>query len=1237
MEGSITSWISDLVNRNVNILTLEAQRRRGRIISVLSASLRLCGFISILLLGQSAIAQAPLSDLIFTVGTTAQSGGNNYSYVLVGSATPQLLYGKRFAVYGKDGLPSSGNSFALRGTMVQQSDATAINNLLNQSVALGQDLANLGDALNGLLRRVSGITNQPLAQKVLTAFQVANTNAATEALLQMFERTHPGLCLARGHAFMQQIPGVTTYEVREVHPITGAAGDVIGRVTLTPGALVILPAPGRPFHVESNSPAEDLTIKLRWGTSDELRRLSLLSYGFNVWRMDKALAETLGFHITPPTTAQLLGNPNFRRVNDAAVHSRKEFTSGTGAGAADDQADRITYFIADDNRRFETNSLAFTNHQQFYYFITARDLLGRDGLSSPGGLARACRRVAPQAPMRVAVHDQALVVTNGGATNTVQRFLISWEQNTNANQHATHYWIYRWANPSMALTNDATPLSNRVGVVTHVLGTNENSFLDNGAKSPNTPGLNVYWYTVRATDSDACDELLSPHSAPASGVLRQRDGPAAATGKVTGSCGTPAVMVMSQFTQPIANTEPRRFHYRFSIDRRDDGIVWVQFFVTNAPTGTTSVGPIYFAPGENRIDWDYFGPNINDSVSTIAAVVGTAQGRISKAAIRALAQPASDQQRTHVVFFSGTMLLTAPILGDPLLSAINTTYSSNYCLSAINPQPDPSGIVTMQFNLSPRVPVLVQGNTNGGNPSSWFEIGIALPDSNGTYAVSYPACVYGPLPQLRGCVFELPNDGDCIEHIARTGDDGKVAPILVEFTTTPRTREYRVYRQIDTGTPSLISQGATTYRPGFRIIIPDDTMPVTASRLCYYVQLLDEHGNPSPMALLGCKENIPKPPRPVLAEPRPLGTIAAPQVALNWFCPTAGVKRFRFLIKRVDEPVPGPAGSGLFSPSLRRSVSFAEASSTFRVRAVSSVRLLKNVSAAGSIQNVSFDEGQLTPTLDSGFGPGPQFTLTANVLPNVPYRISVQALNVRDQPGDVSEVWDFTWRPPPVVNNVPWPARPLPAVSAFDTVPLNPEPGYGSRVQAVLFTNRTDRQLLDYEFPVGIRIGELDRYRVEARGNIGTNRFAGYAAFEGSPADPHSYLFRRSAKESERSGQLPLPFVIYRQQVTNAAFPKVSGDLVQVSPLIDRLPWFTTGGNISPDVTIPDRLIAIGNVERYDVNALIYVRDQQPVTYRARYRYTLVRFQPNGEIDQIIPAGELQIDYFIYGICLDCE
>src|SRR5579862_4735948 len=119
-----------------------------------------------------ALGQTPLSNLVITVGTTIQTGGTNFSYVLIGAPEPQLLAGKHFAIFAKPGFPTNSASFTQRGTIFQQSDPAAINNLLNQSLALGEDLNSLSTALNTLLHNVPGITTLPLAQKVVTAFQV---------------------------------------------------------------------------------------------------------------------------------------------------------------------------------------------------------------------------------------------------------------------------------------------------------------------------------------------------------------------------------------------------------------------------------------------------------------------------------------------------------------------------------------------------------------------------------------------------------------------------------------------------------------------------------------------------------------------------------------------------------------------------------------------------------------------------------------------------------------------------------------------------------------------------------------------------------------------------------------------------------------------------------------------------------------------------------------------------------
>src|SRR6185436_8881347 len=88
-----------------------------------TAFLRLCGKFLLLLLGGSALAQAPLDDLIFTVGTTIRDRGNqHWYYVLVGAAEPTLLGGKRFAVFAKAGDAASASPFTRRSDLFQQTD-----------------------------------------------------------------------------------------------------------------------------------------------------------------------------------------------------------------------------------------------------------------------------------------------------------------------------------------------------------------------------------------------------------------------------------------------------------------------------------------------------------------------------------------------------------------------------------------------------------------------------------------------------------------------------------------------------------------------------------------------------------------------------------------------------------------------------------------------------------------------------------------------------------------------------------------------------------------------------------------------------------------------------------------------------------------------------------------------------------------------------------------------------------
>ena len=91
----------------------------------------------------------------------------------------------------------------------------------------------------------------------------------------------------------------------------------------------------------------------------------------------------------------------------------------------------------------------------------------------------------------------------------------------------TEYWIYRWPNPAMSLTNDGlAPFAEPgQGSFSQVSGSNLNTFIDNGSGAPLIPGTTNYWYSVRAVSQAACGPLLSAPTAPVWGVLRERNGP----------------------------------------------------------------------------------------------------------------------------------------------------------------------------------------------------------------------------------------------------------------------------------------------------------------------------------------------------------------------------------------------------------------------------------------------------------------------------------------------------------------------------------------------------------------------------------------------------------------------------------------------------------------------------------------------------------------------------------------
>jgi hypothetical protein len=210
---------------------------------------------------------------------------------------------------------------------------------------------------------------------------------------------------------------------------------------------------------------------------------------------------------------------------------------------------------------------------------------------------------------------------------------------------------------------------------------------------------------------------------------------------------------------------------------------------------------------------------------------------------------------------------------------------------------------------------------------------------------------------------------------------------------------------------------------------------------------------------------------------------------------------------------------------------------------------------------------------------------------------------------------------------VPWPARPLPSREAF-------HPGI-----TALYLNHG---ALTPWRGIGIRIGEyLDPESAE-KDTVG-------AAPGGLPNDPKvSYITGQKRAESHLYTQdllapaepdslypgMVLPLVLYRAQLPSTKFPDAPGDLVQVTPLMEEIAQdiLTNTSNNLPATRIVDPFVqCLHNNQSglaptaagYDHG--LFLLDRHPVIKGAKYRYYLVRFTPDREIERVIVTNDVTI------------
>ena len=1061
------------------------------------------------LLATPSRAQEDFQNLYFAVGTVAGTSGQDWAYLLVDASSPELLRGKALAVYAKPGPPASASAYTRQAVLTLQTHPTALAVLLQRAQHVGEDIMGLDMKLGDLFGDLMPTTQLQPEEKL--AIVIGGSAGSPELFnnLLVLSRAHPAIRMSLGLAHTQAIaPGQTTFEVRLFDLPNNQDLAVVGRVTVQSGAPTILPAPGAPVRVPETDPRGDLNVKLRWPTAKELRRLSLLSYGFNVYRINKAFAEENGYHVIPPPRATLLslvagGNPSVHRLNPVAVLANGNFDAVT---VSDFLADGQTYFYVDDNDRGRPGSPlpqnVFTNGARFYYFATARDILGRDGeVSLPSAEVVVCDRLPPPAPDGVVVENDYVFMPGppGNPGTSTQRLRVRWRQNDPRKDSVAGYYVYRWNNPADS-QNPALQQAPISPLIPPAPGQADLIYVDDGAGAPAMPQSagQTFWYTVRAVDAGACDGgNPSAHSAPAFGVLRDREGPPAPIARLTTRCRLPEVTYDGAFDLPWPQPNPTQAAFQMACVRQPEGgdaVAWAEFYWALSSPANPLPPPDHF--------------------------LGRAE--FPKA-------------------FTPGDLVNLPLF-----------------ISRADLQGDP-----VDLHVFCRV------GTYSGRISSFIRAVITSPPEVNT---NFKTVIYSAR------VFTVGGAGRCEGHTAAN------EPIEACAVVSPTSQEFRFYRRIDDGPLTLLGQGVVSNQT--EVCVQDLERSATAGEGCYYVQFLDENGNPSPMALIGCVAFTGKGqlPTPILPPPVPLNTPTDPDVMrVQWFAPPHGVDRFEVHVAMDNTEPPDT-----LSPSLTKHPAFpAAAEETAVIGGQAKKKLFKTY---------------LTPKVGPLFGDGALFQIDVDVQKNATYTVMVRAVDKSGVTGSFSEGQEFIWSEPAATfDQVPWPARPLPVVSSFH-----------SNIVAAVMPDAVFRGL-------GVRIGEV---YVDPALELSGQELPTHT-------DPVEYLYR---------GPLSAPIfpvALYRCQVASLQYPAalLSGDMVQVSPLMERiayeeLPDFN--GDSVVTVHIHDPFIGVvhpgGGIFGMAPVAGLYLLDTQPVVRGARYRYLLVRFDPQTlEMVQVIPAGEVTV------------
>ena len=250
----------------------------------------------------------------------------------------------------------------------------------------------------------------------------------------------------------------------------------------------------------------------------------------------------------------------------------------------------------------------------------------------------------PNPPQKVKVRNLA---TYNGTTRD-QRFFIEWSApDPVPGETISGYAVYRWRTPADIAKKGRhlDPVTKRPDAnLIAILPATQTNFTDNGSTLPpawaevDLPPPSVpadlgktFYYTIRAFDGSTAVNH-SGNSAPAWGVLRDREGPAGANGTLNLRCFSPS-LVFNSFTQmPLQGLTDDEGHFLFSCtSTAQRGLDWAEFQVSKTGGVRVDLGRAYFTKGSAGVVSASLRKSIHDYLgdTIVWCRVGTKGGEVS--------------------------------------------------------------------------------------------------------------------------------------------------------------------------------------------------------------------------------------------------------------------------------------------------------------------------------------------------------------------------------------------------------------------------------------------------------------------------------------------------------------------------------------------------------------------------------------------------------------------------------